>query len=105
MGDPFEEFGPGSADELEEGDKVAMFVEGDVMGFMPVSMNRQLNSQGRALVAGMQTHVMEIRRRQAEIDQLVVQAREEGMSWAAIGWSVGLTAEGARLKWMEEPDG
>lgn len=32
-------------------------------------------------------------------DLLVPEARELGVSWAAIGFSVGLTGEAARLRW------
>lgn len=36
---------------------------------------------------------------QLRLDELVEEARSQGISWALIGWSVGLTGEGARGRW------
>lgn len=70
---------------------------------IPLSMKKQLSEEARSIVADMQSAVIQIQRLQAQIDNSVMDARDAGMSWAAIGWSVGLTAEGARKKWIN-PD-
>lgn len=103
--DPLEPMGLG---DVEEGDTVAVIRVKDRQGtahalFMPTSMQRKLDQEQLLMVAEMQRAVMEIQKLQEEIDELAQEARESGMSWAHVGWSVGLTAEGARKKWSE-PD-
>lgn len=45
---------------------------------------------------------LERRKAAAELDQLVATARSRGVSWAAIGWAVGISGEGARQKWGQK---
>lgn len=101
--DPFEPSDVGN-DELEAGESVAVFQSGDAVGFMPSNMLRQLDQEGKQLVGEMQRTVLQIREMQQRVDALVRQARETGMSWSAIGWSTGLTGEGARLKWTDSSE-
>ena len=106
MNDPHEEIRLGS--EIDENDSVELIRimdnEGRQMAMMmPSSMKRKLDEDQLRLVAEMQRDVRQIQKLQEHIDQVGLKARDWGMSWAAIGWSVGLTAEGARKKWSE-PD-
>lgn len=92
--------------DVEDGDEVAVIQIADNEGnqramFMPVSMQRKLDRDQLRLVAEMQRDVMQIQQLQEHIDSIALKARDWGLSWAAIGWSVGLTAEGARKKWGE----
>ena len=36
---------------------------------------------------------------QSERGRIVATLREQGVSWASIGWAQGMTAEGARKRW------
>lgn len=100
---PMDEIGFG---DLEEGDEVSVIRIADNEGrqralFMPTSMSKKLDRDQLRLVADMQRDVMQIQQLQEHIESLALKGREWGLSWAAIGWSVGLTAEGARKKWSE----
>jgi hypothetical protein len=106
--DPFEAVGIGTADGLTEGDSVEIVrvrdgVRGPQAVMLPASIRRKLDQEGMMIVADLQHAVREITKHQNFIDQTVADARAEGLSWATIGWSVGLTAEGARKKW-NDPD-
>jgi hypothetical protein len=98
--DPFDPMNIGNAD-LQEDDQVGVYKTEAGPVIMPVSMRRKLGESELLLVTDMQHEVMAIQSAQRRIDQLVIDGRERGLSWAAIGWSTGLTAEGARLKWGE----
>lgn len=96
--DPFAPVTMGN-DELEENEKIALFKANGRSGFMPASMMRQLDSERLQIVADIQDTIGEIHERQQRVAQLVREARDSNMAWSAIGWSTGLTSEGARLKW------
>jgi hypothetical protein len=40
---------------------------------------------------------------QEAVDEYVIEARNAGLSWATIGWAVGMTSEGARKRWTPTP--
>jgi hypothetical protein len=66
--------------------------------FLPRSITR-LTGEAEVTVHALQeaaTHRAQI---DEDIEQLVSEARELGVSWAAIGWSVGTTGEAARQRW------
>lgn len=41
----------------------------------------------------------EIERQRALLDATVRKARDQGVSWAVIGWALGTTGEAARQRW------
>jgi hypothetical protein len=51
-----------------------------------------------AVVHDLQTHAVRLEQMQGHLVQLVGDARAEGVSWALIGWSLGITKEGARKR-------
>lgn len=107
LNDPFDAMSIGTDTDEDDPVVVARARKGqpdNMHILLPLSMKKQLSEEARSIVADMQSAVVQIQRLQEQIDQAVVAGREEGMSWAAIGWSVGLTAEGARKKWSN-PDG
>jgi hypothetical protein len=46
----------------------------------------------------LQMHAVELERMQGHLVQLVAGARAAGASWAVVGWSLGITKEGARKR-------
>lgn len=69
--------------------------------FQPITPERlsRLNEVQAASVADVQRISMHLREVREELDEAVRLAREDGISWHLIGWSVGTTAEGARQRW------
>lgn len=88
-------------EDLERVD-VALDARGHAF-FSPVEPGavRRLTSGQRMVLADVQHHALEIEQLERHLDELVLEARSEGVSWAVIGWSVGLTSEGARQRWTE----
>ncbi len=64
----------------------------------PVAVTK-LTRDGAARVTALQEAVMARRQLLKEIDRLVDELRELGVSWNVIGWSVGTTSEAARQRW------
>lgn len=50
-------------------------------------------------VADLQEHALRLEEMTGHLDELVLEARSAGVSWALIGWSVGMSDEGARRRW------
>lgn len=65
--------------------------------FVPASVSR-LDDDQVAILADLQHVVLEIADRQDAVARLVADARSEGCSWAAIGWSIGTSGEAARQR-------
>lgn len=107
MFDPFEEVKIGNREALSEDETVDVVrVEGrngKQAIMMPTSIRRKLDQEGLLVAADLQQAVRQITQLQEFIDTTVQEAREMNLSWATIGWCVGLTAEGARKKWSD-PD-
>lgn len=66
---------------------------------VPASTPRMKSRRQYELAAELQRTVVELRRQQQQLDAVVLDARDAGVSWHVIGWSVGTTAEGARQRW------
>ena len=95
--DDFEPVTLGRDDLAGEG--VAVIRTGDGRALlMPRSMAR-LRGEQSEIVAEVQRAALAVHEAQAALDELVQVAREVGVAWPAIGWSVGVTAEGARQRW------
>lgn len=108
MKDPFENVSIGSREAFDAESDTLDIVKvesnrGPQALALPTSIRKKLNQEGLLVAADLQHAVREITKLQEEIDETVTEAREMGLSWATIGWCVGLTAEGARKKWSE-PD-
>lgn len=107
MQDPFEGVGIGSPDGLTEDDSAEIVKvqgsHGPQALMLPQSIRRKLDQEGLLVAADLQYAVRQITKLQEGIDETVQDARAMGLSWATIGWCVGLTAEGARKKWSD-PD-
>lgn len=70
---------------------------------LPASI-RRLTGERLEVIEQMQRHARVAEHARLSIDELVPEARELGVSWAAIGFSVGLTGEAARLRWGSDVD-
>lgn len=57
---------------------------------------RRLSPYARDVLARLGGHADSMLRMQEHLEQLVEEAREAGVSWHTIGWSLGMTGEGAR---------
>lgn len=64
----------------------------------PRAWNR-LDPQGQSLVAGIQTIAAQIHEMQGHLEEHVTEAREQGVSWDLVGWSVGTSGNAARQRW------
>lgn len=71
--------------------------------FMPVRL-RNAPPETRALIAAAQGQVRAMMKARLELDRTVAQLREADVSWGSIGWTVGLTPDGARKRWAESDD-
>lgn len=66
---------------------------------LPSSM-RRMHPDARNVVMDVLKKSHEIQEQLEQLGELVDEAREDhGVSWAVIGWAVGMTGEGARLRW------
>lgn len=90
---------------LPEGESVIVSVTGEGVGrrasLRPSSLERATGEQSGALEA-LQTLALERRELEMMLSAHVEQARDLGISWGLVGWSIGLTAEGARQKYDPE---
>ncbi len=66
---------------------------------MPPAAAYKLSGPVAVRLSDLQEAVMKRRALLAEVDRLVEELREEGVSWNLIGWSVGTTSEAARQRW------
>jgi hypothetical protein len=60
---------------------------------------RRMPEDARASVMAVLRTGSEVQQLLERLDELVDQAREHGASWSVIGWAVGMSGEGARLRW------
>lgn len=107
--DVAERFEPGSMEPGTDGWTGEVMVKRTAEGrpmfepVMPKSAGR-LSGEGRSLMAELQATVYEIRERQDRVEGLVGMMREAGVSWALIGWCLGVTGDGARRRWGGEAE-
>ncbi len=59
----------------------------------------RLGPEGQAVLSGLQHIAGEMSQLQAHVELHVQDARELGASWDVIGWSLGVTGEGARQRY------
>lgn len=52
----------------------------------------------------LQTQAARIEQAMADLDDLVLEAREMGASWGSIGWSVGISQQAAMKRWGPKDD-
>lgn len=71
--------------------------------FRPRSI-MNLSAEAAQVVAALQRAAIHRAEVDASIDELVLELRDLGASWAAIGWSVGTTGEAARQRWGERAE-
>lgn len=64
----------------------------------PATLKR-LGAAQREDVSLLQEHGLALVGMQKHLDELVERARDSGVSWHLIGWSLGMTGEGARQRW------
>lgn len=70
----------------------AFFVPASDAHVDPLDVDQQI------AVADLQRHAVQLEAMQAHLVQLVAGARAAGASWALVGWSLGITREGARKR-------
>lgn len=90
---------------VDPGEEVRVYVSGREDGnraiALPASI-RRMTGERLEVVRELQEIAREMEGWRDRLDELVPVARELGVSWAAIGFSVGLTGEAARLRWSED---
>jgi len=87
----------GTDEAATEGVTVVRSESGRV-AFVPRSVER-LEGEALELTIEAQEVVLSIREGQERLDLLVEAMREVGVSWAAIGWCVGVSPQGAQQRW------
>jgi hypothetical protein len=55
----------------------------------------------REVLHDLQVHALQLEQMQAHLAQLVAEARGRGTSWAMVGWSLGMTRDGARKRFSD----
>lgn len=84
----------------EFGDEDVAIVRGrTAAAFIPASI-ANLGEEQAEIVGQIQHVALAIADHQDQLERLVIEARELGVSWSAIGWSVGTTPQAARQRWM-----
>ena len=66
-----------------------------------LSTGARLGGDGLEVLADAQQVVRDMRKLRATLDRLVAEAREYGVPWSLIGFTVGTSGEAARQKWSE----
>ena len=79
--------------------RVAEGVDGSRSAVLLPASARRLNGEQTEVLSQMQHRAIAAGRIRRELDDLAVEARDVGISWSLIGWSVGLTGEAARQRW------
>ena len=93
-----EEVAPGLT---EQGGIVIARAPGGAAFFRPAVPPRswhRLNGDGQDAVAHLQTLAAQIHEMQGHLELHVQDARDLGISWDLIGWSIGTTGEAARQR-------
>jgi hypothetical protein len=90
----------GTEEAAEDGVSILRSETGRV-AFVPRSVGR-LTGDALDVASEIQEVVVRIREDQERLEVLVREGREIGVSWAAIGWCVGVTAQGAQQRWGGE---
>jgi hypothetical protein len=93
----------GNGDPGQEAEGVAVRVGTDEFGvrtvyFLPVRL-RNANPRQQGLIRDVQQVVRRHVDVLAELDVLVADMRQSGLSWDSIGWCVGISGQGARKRW------
>lgn len=78
---------------------VAVSLSWDGGAFFVPERLRNASPRQRALMQSIQDRVRANVTILAQLDELVAEARAAGLSWASIGWCVGLSEAGARKRW------
>jgi hypothetical protein len=96
---PTREEGPGLTEQGAV--QIVMSSNGEAF-FRPAIRPRswdRLGEEGVSLVSGLQRIAAQIHEMQGHLEEHVLDAREVGVSWDLIGWSVGTTGDAARQRW------
>lgn len=59
----------------------------------------KLEGEAAEVVSQLQHAAADAEKARRRVERLVLEAREVGASWDAIGWSVGVTGSAARQRW------
>ena len=97
--DPLDPLEIGNGDESEVADGVIVRrTPGGRAVLVPRSL-RNLRGDAEECMAEVQKAVGVIHEAQQDLDQLVTEARDLGVSWGGIGWCVGTSEQAARQRW------
>lgn len=88
-----------TGDEFADDDRAIVLTPEGRAVFVPVSVQRRLKGEALEVYAEYSRVALEIDKLERELDRLVPQARAVGLSWALLGSPIGLTGEGARLRY------
>lgn len=95
-----QEFEPvelGTSEHLEKGLEIRRLPSGRAV-LVPLAL-RRLKGEQYEVVSDIQHAAVAVHEAQASLSDLVGEARDLGVSWNAIGWSVGTSAQAARKRW------
>lgn len=101
----FEPVNVGTGDHTEDGVSLYRATGPDGKqhaALMPKALGK-LGKEGILMASDIQHTVISIRKQQEELEELIEQARDLGMSWNSIGWCVGTTGDAARQRWGVMP--
>lgn len=93
-----DEVGVGLAHGEGDGD-VAIYRNAEGQMIMAPTAFGRLSPAARETLGFVQESAAGIQEWQTRLSRDVDEARAAGISWALIGWSVGITGEAARLRW------
>ena len=102
MSGEYEPLGDGSDTDFD-GEDVLVMADANGPTIVPRSLEK-LRGEDRAVMAEVMRAAAAVMQAQAALSELVADARDRGVSWSAIGWSVGTTGEAARQRWGDRRD-
>lgn len=94
---------PGREDVPGESLSVVRTGEGHVL-LLP-SAYRRMNGEQREIVAELQDIAATMARLSEELEEIVGQARDAGISWDMVGWSIGRTGRAASMRFGGDRSG
>lgn len=93
----FDPLGIGRGHDIDQAVKVTRLAAGGVV-LLPQAI-RRLKGESLEAAQALQETAAEIGMLQDRLEAYVGRARELGLSWNVIGWSVGTSGEAARQRW------
>lgn len=77
----------------------ALRADGSSSSVLVPSFVSGLSEDGAALVGDLQRAALHLAELHGEVRAMVAHARQLGVSWRALGWALGLSADGVRMRY------